>query len=301
MILHTYVLYLRLQEMSAVNAETTLRQHKLEIGMAVVNGQGHVVDILSARGEFVVYRASGASAEEAFYHELQADAFVAKYVAYNPAEVVHKGWPGNVPSASIDHKMAVLRSQAILALHQASAALSHGLESKVMVMSKPKCVKASATFAKGALWLVPETAKILAFSSKDKGVQPSDPSLQVHFNPATDARVWLQPSASADFVCPAWHVEKVSSKGSANMSWTTMVVNLYSIVEMVEGAKQPSGKKGKDPATTVKVTIPVLTNHKEVKKEQHLAVFEEKSTESVKRQMLSLGSVVGVSIKKVRT
>ena len=46
MILHTYVLYLRLQEMSAVNAETTLRQHKLEIGMAMVDGQDHVVDIL---------------------------------------------------------------------------------------------------------------------------------------------------------------------------------------------------------------------------------------------------------------
>ena len=292
---------LKLQEMTSVNAETTLRQHKLEIGMAVVDGQGQVVVILSTRGEFVVYRASGASAEES-EHELQADAFVAKYVAHNPAEVLHKGWPGNVPAESLDHQMAVLRSQAILALRQASAALPQGLESKVVVMSKPKCVKASATFAKGALCLVPETANILALSSKGIVVGPSDSSLQVHFNPAiaTDVRVWLQPSASAGFVCPAWHVEKVSSKTSANMSWTKMVVNLCSIVEMVDGAKQPSGKKVKDACTTVKVTIPILTNHKEVKLGMHLAVFEEKITAAVKRQALSLGSVVGVGIKRVK-
>ena len=298
--------HLRLQEMSVVNAETTLRQHKLEIGMAVSNNRNQVANIVSTRGDVVVYtllefRASEPLAET---HdcEMDAESFVAEFAPHNPAEVVHKGWPQAVPSANLDYKMAILRAQTLSALHEASAKLHRELESKFEVMSKPKCVKASASIAKLSLCLVPETAKILAFSSKFKNSPPSDPALQVHFDPIIekDGRVFLQPNTSADFVCPAWHVEKCTSKASANMQWTTMVVNLYNIVEMFDGAKLPSGKQRKDAAGSVKVTIPVLTNHKDIKKGEHLVIFQEKQKTTEKRTALSLGVVVGEAIKKTK-
>ena len=76
---------------------------------------------------------------------------------------------------------------------------------------------------------------------------------------------------------------------------------MYSIVEMLDGAKQPSGKQRKDAASNVKVTIPVLTNHKDIKKGDHLAVFQEQRKVVAKRAMLSLGAVIGSAIKKTRT
>ena len=292
---------LQLQELSAVNAATTLRQHMLEIGMPVVDKKGKVVNIVSTRDDVVLYRGEAASAESPL-REMDAEKFVAMYDAHKPSQVVHQGWPLCLPSKNSDHKTAILKSHTILALQQASAAVPQGLETKLLVMTKPKGVMAAHQISKGSLCLVPETAKIQVLSAEAKVSSSSEAHLQVTFDKLIHdgARVFLQPNTAADFVCPAWHVEACTNKASANMQWTTMTVNLYSIVEMVEGVKQPSGKKGKDPATNTKVTVPVLTNHKEIKKGDHLCFFQEKSAPT-KRFTLSVGSVVGQAIKKTRT
>ena len=131
-------------------------------------------------------------------------------------------------------------------------------------------------------------------------MQSQDFDLRVDFDPAIDkdVRVFLAPTIAQDFVSPAWHVQKIDIKASANMRWTRVVVNLYTVTEAPETVTLPSGSKKKDASTLLKVTVPAMVNCKNLKKGDRLSIYELKKQPVDKRDVLSLGKVVDKAMKK---
>ena len=147
----------KLQELSESDSQTTLRQHLLEVGMEVSNDKGEVFTIQAVAGENVSFCAAGAGegAASAATQQVQVDDFVATYKAWTPTAVAHQGWPAKVPSANNAHIANLMKSQAVMALHQASAIFDPPVTS-VEVLSKPKAVLASAVFPKASSsWCLP--------------------------------------------------------------------------------------------------------------------------------------------------
>jgi hypothetical protein len=181
-----------------------------------------------------------------------------------------EGWPENAQHVSKTYMLNSYRNLVMVALDE--LVKSHPVD-KLFLMTKPNRVCVTAAFKKSQLVLVPATKNIK--------IEPVDSEFESPWHVELDFpethNCFLLSGTSKDCVVPAFLVKPETDKKKANLE--IVHKDVYVSVGLSKEGKQ----KGK-----FRVGIPVLTNFKDLKKEDLLLVYTEEKKKGNKRPAMQL-------------
>ncbi len=189
--------------------------------------------------------------------------FIATYRRTTKSVECISDWQSKAPCRAASYNEAVCKAYVSIALQHVSSIAA----TELRVQVKPsKAVFADASFAPNKLVIVPETTKMTVVADEHQ-LSSFDCSVTVG---GVKTNIALMPSFSDTFVSPAWAVKVSDDPNSATVHVARRIVSVA------------TGSKGCE-ASSIEVSVPVLTNNKKLAKGAELIMFKALAKKAPKR------------------